>query len=1153
MPVPPPDGVVKLSAGFRTDLLRAEQLTEPAPLLQTTVVSRLSSGPVVPGYQVQELLGQGGMGVVYRAVQAGTNRPVALKMLRSGGEAWPGDLKSLRAEAEIVARFQHPHIVQIYEIGEHRGQPYLALEFLAGGSLDRRLACKPQPVSEAAALVETLAGAMAYAHAHGIIHRDLKPENVLLQRQPSTSDPDTTDKNKTFAASSSVVSGSSVDGCIPKITDFGLAKRLDEVSQTQSGTIKGTPSYMAPEQARGRVRDIGPAVDIYALGAILYEMLTGRPPFLGATVLDTLEQVCLRDPVPPSRLRPGVPRDLETICLKCLQKEPGQRYPSAEALAEDLRRFQSGEPILARPTPAWERLAKWARRKPYVAGFVLACLAAWLAAGTALLFYALYQAGEAELKAAEVRQLTAAKGVLEKSSQALGRAQQLRDGNQWTAADRELTRALAALVAFPQLQGDPVQQQLLDLQAVVRRELARQEKKQEAGHRAEQFQKAYDDALFWETLFTGRNQAESRDQALEAIQAALGIYDREGEPPFAGLRRDLPHLSAAEGTRLTVACYELLLIWAETEVAPLTGSPGSSAQVRQRAGKALALLNRAETLNRDLGRPSRLFRLRQARYLALSQGKSPKPVPVGAVAPGERQDWFLEGLEQYQACSWEQASQSLDEVLRSQESHFWARYYRALCQLRADNWFQAREDLTICLNRRPSLVWPLLLRGFASCELGFLSAQQAEQAATSERVSSSLVRSYQRTAAIEFAAARADFDRALAQPLNPDARYVALANRGSLLIRQKRWADAVSDLDRAVQLKPQAYQAYVTLARALQGQGRSDEALASLNRAVQLAPALPELYVSRAELYLKRQQPAQARRDFEQALSLEPRQSRSDQVVLTLRELGQLLHQEKQYQAALARFDQALKLNPDFVDLQRLRARTLLALQRNDEAGQALDRYLAASPDAPAEVWKERGLIHSGAGQYLEAVECFTAALRQNPRDPATRCYRGCAFLLADADGLALEDFEAVLKQDPANAEALVGRGTVRVRRNQLEAALADAGEAEKQAAGSVRDRGPGSERFLFNLACIYGQAFALLQEEANPAPGKVEKTEQLARWEEKTLQLLQQALEQVPAEQRQAFWQNQVQGDPALAAIRRQASFLRLAEKLALPCQPGR
>jgi tetratricopeptide (TPR) repeat protein len=298
--------------------------------------------PVVPGYEILGVLGRGGMGIVYKARHRHLQRLVALKMILAGGHAGPQELARFRTEAEAVARLQHPHIVQIYEVGEQHGLPYCALEFVDGVSLARKLAGTPQPSRQAAQLVATLAEAMHAGHQRGIVHRDLKPDNVLL----------------------------TADGT-PKVADFGLAKKLDSgAGQTASGAIVGTPSYMAPEQARGQGKEVGPAADVYALGAILYETLTGRPPFKAATPMETMLQVIHDEPVPPRRFQPAVPAELETICLKCLSKDPAHRYASAAVLADDLKRFLNGEPIRARPSTRWEQTIKWAKRKPAISGLV---------------------------------------------------------------------------------------------------------------------------------------------------------------------------------------------------------------------------------------------------------------------------------------------------------------------------------------------------------------------------------------------------------------------------------------------------------------------------------------------------------------------------------------------------------------------------------------------------------------------------------------------------------------------------------------------------------------------------------------------------------------------------------------------------------------
>ena len=322
--------------------------------------------PEVPGYEVLSEIGRGGMGVIYKARHLRLGRVVALKMILAGAHAGSADLRRFRIEASAVARLAHPGIVGIYDVGEHEGLPYLSLELVEGGSLKQLLAGIPQPPRAAARLVEQLARAVQHAHEAGIVHRDLKPANVLLAACGlAGSDADLPAKPQ--------AAGAALDGAIPKITDFGLAKLLTEGpadGPTQSGAAVGTPGYMAPEQATGHQRQVGPAVDVYALGAILYECLTGRPPFQAATTLETLLQVMHEEPVSISRLQPQVPRDLATIAMRCLEKQPVKRYASAGDLADDLARFLAGQPIHARRVGPFERGWRWCQRNPVVAGLL---------------------------------------------------------------------------------------------------------------------------------------------------------------------------------------------------------------------------------------------------------------------------------------------------------------------------------------------------------------------------------------------------------------------------------------------------------------------------------------------------------------------------------------------------------------------------------------------------------------------------------------------------------------------------------------------------------------------------------------------------------------------------------------------------------------
>jgi tetratricopeptide (TPR) repeat protein len=543
--------------------------------------------PDIAGFEMLGELGRGGMGVVYKARQIALNRLVAIKMLSANMRSQPEVLARFRTEAQAVARLQHPNIVQVFEVGEAAGRPYLALEFVSGGTLAQFLGRRPQPIALAADLSRKLAVAVEHAHAQGILHRDLKPGNVLLFGVDSAKTATGklgTEETLQIADTQGVIT--------PKITDFGLAKQINASDgPTEMGAVIGTPSYMAPEQASGVTRTFTPAVDVYALGTILYEMLTGRPPFLGESPTQTVLQVLSQEPVPPRELRPDCPRDLETIALKCLQKNPTKRYASAHDLAEDLRRFQAGEPIKARPAGAGERLVKWAKRRPTAAVAIVA--------GVALLIVSILYALDQRRHGVQLQKL------VDNERNARGRAEL--NFEIARKAVKELLADVGAkeLASIPQM--DPIRRSLLEKAIASMSHLLKQNSDNPAVKR-EMAQVECDVAEIYEMLGENeqaakyyRNAVETYRQLLESEKSNPAII-REYVLAIKGLATDLMDLGRPDES---ASEFQKGLTMADDLVAKFPGDP-DNIHVRSRLllnrGQLLTHLNQPLEGERDFGR-----------------------------------------------------------------------------------------------------------------------------------------------------------------------------------------------------------------------------------------------------------------------------------------------------------------------------------------------------------------------------------------------------------------------------------------------------------------------------------------------------------------------------------------------------------------------
>ena len=1051
--------------------------------------------PCVPGYEVLGELGRGGMGVVYKARQVGLNRVVALKMILHAGHAGREARDRFLVEAESVARLQHPNIVQVHEIGEHDGAPFFSLEFCPGGSLDRKLDGTPLEPRKAAELLETLARAVHAAHQAQVIHRDLKPANVLL----------------------------GADGT-PKITDFGLAKKLDaDTGQTQHGAIMGTPSYMAPEQASGALDQVGPLSDVYSLAAILYEFLTGHSPFRAATVWDTLDQVRTQEPVPPRRLQPRCPLDLETVCLKGLQKAPRKRYASALELAGDLRAFLDGRTIQARRTPTWERAWKWTRRKPALAALAVAVFLAILFASGGGLFYGLYkdqqltlqrQATEQEKKeTARQRQVESllARG---KEADVLGRLalkeeRQEEAGLRFQEADEHFKGALALLdeEADRQRRAD-----VLRWHERVRGHLDEQARRRRWQDRLRAFWDDRHEVLFGAVSPTLRDEVDNRARVLRLASAALGRLGVRAEQTPAETGRALEKTGirfapAHERARVVEGCYEVLLVWADAIAAP--AGPGGTA--RQRARQALHLLELADALGNTHGLKvvPRAFYERRARYrdLAGEAGAQADRTRARGLAPTAALDHFLEALQAWKQNRVRDALRGCEQALSLQSDHFWAQYVQALCHLKARKWDLARASLTGCLARRPDFLWARLLRASALVE---------------DR---------------ETDRAEADFGLVLERATTPLTRYVALVNRSVLRLRQNRPREALADLRLAVELRPGGHEAHVNMAQVHEHQQDWAKAAAALGKAIEQRPA-PALYYTRARAHLKRGDTRSARADFDQTIARASADSPSGLLLSALVERGYLKHKAGEHAAALADFDGALRLRSDFADAHRQRAETLLALGRYAEAGKALDHYLAGR-QREAEFYRARGMIHSRLGEHRQAIELYNAALLvkqkgQPHQEALTLELRGWAYLQTDAVGLALADLDGALERGPKTYRGLCGRALARVRLRQVPEALKDADGALKLPEATGPDP-------VLLAACVYARAATLT---AQSMPRARRRWPSSTACADRAVELLAEALRRVPREEQTAFWRTRVQNEEALAEVRQHARIVGLARR---------
>ncbi len=637
--------------------LQADNLVETegfGPLRAAAGVPLPAEGmPTLAQYEILSELGRGGMGVVYKARHRRLKRLVAVKMFHPGRQPSDRELERFRSEAESIARLQHPNVVQVFEVGQESGLPFLVLEFIEKGSLAERLQELPLAPVAAAELVETLSRAIHHAHEKHIVHRDLKPANVLLGN----------------------------DGT-PKITDFGLAKILEKpdghADVTQTGEALGTPRYMSPEQAAGRHNEIGPSTDIYALGTILYECLTGQVPFVSASVFETMEKIRHDEPVSPRRLQRKIARSLDTICLKCLHKQPAKRYLSAAELADDLRRFLNGEPVHARRTPAWERTRMWSVRHPSFATAIAACILLVVAGLTALGVQHRREMDRLDKLRDDVVHL------VDEGKQALERQ------DDRTAKEKFLT-ALSKVLAEPALYD-----QGLGIRGWLDHALRDGEQ-----HR---WRKRPSPVLF----------DEKRDRAY-LIGLLIDLSRQDGTDIARGAIQDALALTLADDTAWLREREQLILMDADmllrqgdpaNALITLDGIKNVSYRVwYERRSRCLVSLGRNEEASRERVRAE--------------QSSSPDSF-----------EFFLNGVDRFHRHDFSTAVRDFDRVLAGDPDHFAGRFFQAATFLELKRPGEAKVGLTACIGQRPQFAWNYLYRGQACLQLGeYANAGQDFQSA----------------------------------------------------------------------------------------------------------------------------------------------------------------------------------------------------------------------------------------------------------------------------------------------------------------------------------------------------------------------------------------------------------------------------------------
>ncbi len=1043
--------------------------------------------PVVPGYEILGELGRGGMGVVYRARQQGLGRIVALKMVLNS-QASSEELDRFLLEAKAVAIVEHPNIVQIYDVGEYNGLPYFSLEFVAGGPLDALLKGEPQdPVYTATVMAKVCRG-IGYAHSKNILHRDLKPANVLMTKTGE-----------------------------PKVTDFGLAKQMDAADEghTKAGSIMGTPSYMPPEQAEGNAKNLTNLADVYSLGALLYEFITGRPPFKGRTLFETLQHVRTKDPVPPIQLQPSVPLDLQTVCMKALEKSPEKRYPTAEEMAEDLESFLKGDPIKARAVGRVEKAVRWARRNKPQAALIASGVAAVLLIVTGGFVYLGLDAQNQRLRANHIenvnRQILEAEDLLNQS---------IRSGDvgNWLQSKNEAKQSLAGLDDSEEF--EPVRER-------VEKQIALADAHIETKTRSDQFEAFVDNAFFAATDLTGKNENQNTEDVLEQTAKALELFairleDMTYQPKFS------EHFLDEQKKGILEECGALLL---------LAGSRQLDKDFRD--NKALDNALKILDLAKQAGAGEKIRRLYLAQYYQALANRGDRDqqsladkerTEADKLTPKGSREWFFLGDYLFRGGEFESATKAFSQASRLAPKDFWSIYYQAVSAMRSSSWSEARALLLHCLSTKPTFGFTHVLMGITEGKLK------------------------------QYPEAFQSFANAV-KYLGGETQGV-LVNRAAVYYDQGLLKKAEEDLRRAILTDPSNWSAHDNLGMVLRDLKNLAEAETCFRQANQNAKTelLPLRHLAALLGEMDPPKWTESVATFEKVVAREKNPLKVANDLMGLARSKLALGEKETAREILDRalgYDQenALiwllqgwvineiaakkdKVNrtaslPDYkLALEAYNQGFALASKgKADETeAKAMASYFKkvdpeSQPEAiEAKLLRARGLIKARLGDYGSAMADYTRSLEINREQPYLRNRRATA-LISNWREIALEDYSQGIKLNPNDRELYAGRAYVYALLGDHVSAAKDVNIAVGGTTGQV----PWFVRV--NCAGALAQAYRVAKippKGAKPAEQAIQDQYLAGVWSQLT-----QAKLSAPATVKAGWWMKYIDPDDAFDPVR--------------------